>query len=59
MYDDPVKVFLIQALRQIPYLAEADDFTITAMAFSMKQDYLEPGAELFTDKDTQECFFIV
>ena len=58
-YDDPTKIFLHTILRDIPYLHDAGEETISAICFSMKQDFLEPGALLYTPGQSQECMFIV
>ena len=47
IYNDQLIVFLTSVLRDIPYLADAKAETITNLAFTMKQDFLEPGALYF------------
>lgn len=44
LYDDHSKVFLNSVLRDVPYLANCSEDTISALTLSMKQDFLEPGA---------------
>ena len=50
-YDDPCRIFLNEILRDIPYLRDEDHSVISTIANSMKQDFLEPGALLFQEKD--------
>ena len=50
-YDDDTKIFLNTVLRDIPYLRDCSDEIINAIAMSMKQDMLEPGATYFKEGD--------
>ena len=59
LYNDNTQVFLHSVLREIPYLSECSRDTISALAMSMKQDFLEPGSAYFLDGDTQECLSII
>lgn len=52
IYNDQLIVFLTSVLRDIPYLADAKEETITNIAFTMKQDFLEPGATYFHAGDS-------
>ena len=58
-YDDQLKVFVHTILSEIPYLSECSHETISAIALSMKQDFLEPGSHYFMAGDTQECMSII
>lgn len=51
LYDDNTKVFLISVLRDVPYLANCAEDTLSSIAMSMKQDFLEPGAVYFQPGD--------
>ena len=59
LYDDQAIIFLGASLRQIPYLAECAPSTISALAMSMKQDFLEPGAIYYKVGDQQGCLSII
>lgn len=59
LYDDSSKVFLHTVLRDIPYLSDCSEDTISALAMSMKQDFLEPGSAYFHEGETQECLTII
>ena len=52
LYDDSTKIFLHSVLRDIPYLADCSEDTISSLALSMKQDFLEPGAYIFYAGDS-------
>ena len=52
IYNDQLIVFLTSVLRDIPYLADAKEETITNIAFTMKQDFLEPGSTYFHAGDS-------
>ena len=58
-YNDSSKVFLHTILRDIPYLKDSPKEIISAIAFSMKQDFLETGALLYLPGQSQECMFII
>ena len=58
-YDDQLKVFVHTILKSIPYLTECSHEVISALALSMKQDFLEPGSEYFSVGDSQECMSII
>lgn len=51
LYDDSSKVFLKTILRDVFYLKDCSEDTISAIAMSMKQDFLEPGAVYFHSGD--------
>ena len=59
LYDDSSKVFLKTILRDVPYLKDCSEETISAIALSMKQDFLEPGAIYFHPGDEQHCISII
>lgn len=54
-YNDELKIFLVQCLRQIPYLKDMSEQILTHIAFRMRCDYKEPGTILFNmDQDFNE-----
>lgn len=59
VYDDNTRLFLIETLRTIPYLAECREETISALAHSMKYDFLENGAIYSNVGDTAKCMTII
>ena len=46
-YNDELKIFLVQCLRQVPYLKDMSDRILTHIAYKMRMDYKEPGKLLF------------
>lgn len=59
MYDDPSRVFLNTVLRDIPYLANCSQDTITTLSMSMKIDFLENGAIYYNVGNEQKCISII
>lgn len=47
-YADQVKIFIHATLRDIPYLKNCSEETISSICRSMKQDFMEPGAHYYT-----------
>ena len=52
VYDDPLRCFLHSALRRVSYLKHAQEQTISMLAFSLKNDWLEKGSVIFDEKDS-------
>lgn len=59
LYQDQVKIFIESTLRDIPYLKNCSEETISAITRSMKQDFMETGANYYTVGEPQECFSII
>lgn len=59
VYDDPLRCFLHAALRRVSYLKHAKEETISMLAFSLKNDWLEKGSMIFDEKDTSNCLIII
>ena len=59
LYKDQLKIFIHTTLRDIPYLKNCSEETISAIARSMKQDFMEPGAHFYNVGETQECLSII
>jgi len=59
LYDDQTRIFLSTILREIPYLEDCGDDTISALAFSMKIDFLENGATYYNIGDSTKCMSII
>lgn len=58
-YDDSMKMFQVQALRKIEYLANSKRDTISTLAYRMKAEVLEKGAIIFKPQDISKCLFII
>ena len=54
-----MSIFLSSVLREIPYLAAAQDETISAIAKTMTQTFLETGAIYYDVGDAQGCMSII
>lgn len=54
-YDDDLKLFLMEALRRVPYLSKCRDQLLSEIAFSLKTNIREKGSILYrADEDEEE-----
>lgn len=59
LYNDQLSIFVMETLREVPYLACAKQKTLSSIAKTMKQDYLEPGAVFCDSGEKQGCLSII
>jgi len=59
LYDDPIKLFLEEHLKRIPYLQKVEQDTLHDVMFNFRQDTTDKGTYIFREGETSNGVFIV
>jgi CRP-like cAMP-binding protein len=59
LYDDPIKLFLEENLRRIPYFQQLQKDTFHDVMFNFRQDTTDKGTYIFKEGETSNGLFIV
>ena len=59
LYDDPIKLFLEEQLRKIPYLERVAKDTFYDVMFNFKQETCDKGTYIFKEGQTSNGLFLV
>ena len=59
LYDDSVRMFLLQTLREIDYLKESNHETLSTIVYSMKQEQFDVGTYIFKPGDISKCLIVI
>ena len=58
-YDDPIKLFLEEQLRKIPYMQRVDRDAFHDVLYNMQQETCEKGTFIFKEQEKSTGLFIV
>ena len=58
-YDDPVKLFLEEYLKKVPFLEQMNEDTFHEVLFNFKQDTFDKGATIFKVGEEATSMFVV